>query len=74
MVSIGLPGPTIILTFGFLLLTDKKFSRYLLIIPTLWALIGIGTIIRLGVYQDSMMLVAAIIADVWLLKRKVPIE
>ena len=71
-ISIGLPSPTIILTFGFLLLCDKKFSRYLLIIPSLWAVIGISAVIKLGVYQDSMMLIAAIIADVLILRSKKP--
>ncbi|MCX6247263.1 MAG: DUF6064 family protein [Bacteroidetes bacterium] len=70
--SIGLPGPTIILTFGFLLLCDKKFSKYLLIIPSLWAVIGISAIIKLGFYQDTMMLIAAIIADVMILRSKRP--
>jgi hypothetical protein len=69
-ISIGLPCPTIILTFGFFLLCDKKFSKYLLIIPSLWAVIGISAVLKLGIYQDSMMLIAAIIADVWLLTRK----
>jgi hypothetical protein len=67
---VGLPCPTTILTFGILLLSDKKFSKYLLIIPSLWAIIGITAVMRLGVYQDSMMLIAAIIADVWLIKSK----
>jgi hypothetical protein len=71
-VSIGLPSPTVILTFGFLLLCDKKFSKYLLIIPSLWAVIGISGVIKLGVYQDSMMLIAAIIADVLILRSKKP--
>ncbi|MGA3014012.1 MAG: DUF6064 family protein [Bacteroidales bacterium] len=70
--SVGLPSPTIILTFGFLLLCDKKFSKYLLIVPSLWAVIGISTIIKPGVYQDSMMLIAAIIADVLILRSKKP--
>ena len=69
-ISIGLPCPTIILTFGLFLLCDKKFSKYLLIIPSLWAIIGISTVIKLGIYQDSMMIIAAIIADAWLLTRK----
>jgi len=69
-ISVGLPCPTTILTFGILLLSDKKFSKYLLIIPSLWAIIGITAVMRLGVYQDSMMLIAAIIADVWLIKSK----
>jgi hypothetical protein len=74
LVSVGFPGPTIILTFGFLLLTDKKVPRYLLIIPTIWAVVGISTVIKLAGYQDFMMIIAAIIADVWLLKRKVPVD
>ena len=71
-ISIGLPCPTVILTFGFLLLCDKKFSKYLLIIPSLWAVIGISAVIKLGVYQDSIMLIAAIIADILILRRKRP--
>ena len=71
-ISVGLPSPTIILTFGFLLLCDKKFSKYLLIIPSLWAVIGISAVIKLGVYQDSMLLIAAIIADVLILRSKRP--
>ena len=71
-ISIGLPSTTIILTFGFLLLCDKKFSKYLLIIPSLWAVIGISAVIKLGVYQDSMLLIAAIIADVLILRSKRP--
>ena len=69
-ISIGLPSPTIVLTFGFLLLCDKKFSKYLLIIPSLWAVIGISAVIKLGVYQDSIMLIAAIIADILILRDK----
>jgi hypothetical protein len=71
-ISIGLPSPTIILTFGFMLLCDKKFSKYLLIIPSIWALIGISAVIKLGVYQDSMMFIAAIIADILILRSKKP--
>ncbi len=69
-ISIGLPCPTTILTFGFFLLCDKKFSKYLLIIPSLWAVMGISAVINMGIYQDSMMIIVAIIADVWLLTRK----
>jgi hypothetical protein len=71
-ISVGLPSPTIILTLGFLLLCDKKFSKYLLIIPSLWAVIGIVGVIKLGVYQDFMTLIAAIIADVMILRSKKP--
>lgn len=69
-ISLGLPCPTTILTFGFFMLTSRKFSRYLLIIPTLWAVIGTGAAINFGVYQDYVMLLAAIVADIYLLGRK----
>jgi hypothetical protein len=69
-ISVGLPSPTIILTFGFLLLCDKKFSKYLLIIPSLWAVIGISTAFKLGLYQDFMLILATIIADVMLLRNR----
>ena len=71
-ISVGFPSPTIILTLGFLLLCDKKFSKYLLIIPSLWAVIGISAVIKPGVYQDSIMLITAIIADVLILRSKKP--
>jgi hypothetical protein len=71
-ISIGLPSPTIILTFGFLLLCDKKFSKYLLIIPSLWAVIGMSAGIKSGEYQGLMMVLAAVVADVMILRSKKP--
>ena len=74
IISIGLPCPTIILTFGLMLLCDKKFSKYLIVIPSIWAVIGIGAVMKLGVYQDSMMIIAAIITDVMILRSKKPYD
>ncbi|WP_029036676.1 DUF6064 family protein [Salinimicrobium xinjiangense] len=67
-ISLGLPCPTTILTFGFFMLTNSKFPRYLLIIPTIWALIGTFAAVNFGVYQDFVMLLTAIIANIYLLK------
>jgi hypothetical protein len=36
--------------------------------------IGISAALNLGVYQDIVMLIAAIIADAWLLTRRFPPE
>ncbi|MCF8303731.1 MAG: DUF6064 family protein [Bacteroidales bacterium] len=74
-ISLGLPCPTTILTFGFLMLAAKKLPGYLLIIPTLWAVIGVNAAFNFGVYQDVMMVVAAITAVVWIMisKRKTAI-
>ena len=69
-ISLGLPCPTTILTFGFLMITTNKLSKYLLIIPTIWAVIGTGAAVNFGVYQDYVMLIAAVVADIYLIKRK----
>ena len=69
-ISLGLPCPTTILTFGFFMITNNRFPKYLLIIPSLWAVIGTGAAINFGVYQDYLMLISAIIADTYLIKRR----
>jgi len=69
-ISLGLPCPTTIFTFGFLILTSSQFPKYLLIIPSLWALVGLSAAINFGVYQDYMIIVAAITANYFLLKRR----
>lgn len=66
----GLPCPTTILTFGFLMLTDKKLSKYTLIIPSIWAIIGISAAINFRIYQDYVMIIAAIFTDIILIDRK----
>lgn len=69
-ISLGLPCPTTIFTFGVLMLANNKLSKYLLIIPTIWAIIGTGAAINFDVYQDYFMILSAIIADFYLIKRK----
>ena len=70
VISLGLPCPTVILTFGFLMITNKSLHIYILIIPTIWALIGFIAVLNFGIYQDIMLLVSAIVAGIWLLMRK----
>lgn len=69
-ITIGLPCPSTILTFGFLMLTSSKLSKYLLIIPTLWTIIGTGAAINFGVYPDYLMPISALTAIIYLLVRK----
>lgn len=69
-ISFGLPCPTTIATFGFFLLTGKKFPKYLVIIPSLWALIGTTAALKFGVYQDFLLIVTAIVANIYLLRKK----
>lgn len=68
-ISMGLPCPSTILTFGFFLLTMAKFPKYLLIIPSLWSLLGVSAAMNFGVYQDFMLMISAFIADFILVRR-----
>lgn len=67
VISFGLPCPTTITTFGFFMLTAKKCPTYLLIIPGLWAVIGTSAAVSFGVYQDFMLIIAAITAIAFIL-------
>lgn len=69
-IMMGLPCPSTIFTFGFFVLTTNRFPKYLLIIPSLWAVVGLSAAIIIGVFQDVMIFVAAIIVDFVLVKRK----
>lgn len=66
-ISFGLPCPSTIVTFGFLMITDKKFPGYLLIIPSLWAIIGTAAAVNFGVYQDYVMIVSAFVVNIYLI-------
>lgn len=59
IISLGLPCPSTIVTFGFLIHSTKKVSAYLLIIPTLWSVVGLSAAFNFGVVQDYMIIMAA---------------
>lgn len=63
------PCPTVIFTFGILLLNREKTPTTLLIQPTLWAVIGLSAAIQLHIYEDFGLIASAIIA-LWLFRRK----
>lgn len=73
IISLGLPCPTTIFTLGFFMLTNTRFPRYLLIIPSLWAIVGLGAAINFGIYQDLMILITAFFAIYFLNKEKTAI-
>ena len=56
------PCPVTIFTFGLLLLTAPPPSRWLLVIPLVWSLIGGSAAILLGVPQDWFLLVSGLVA------------
>jgi hypothetical protein len=69
-ITLGLPCPSTILTFGFLMLANSKLSKYLLIIPTLWTIVGTSAAFNFGVYPDYLMAVSALTAIIYLFTRK----
>ena len=77
VISLGLPCPTTIFTLGFFMLANTRFPGYLLIIPSLWALVGLSAAFNFGIYQDIMILAAALTAFIYRLIQnkivKVPI-
>ena len=56
------PCPVTIFTFGMLLATVPPLSRWLLVIPFVWSLIGGSAAILLHVPQDWFLLVSGLIA------------
>jgi ABC-type antimicrobial peptide transport system permease subunit len=70
IIMVGLPCPTTILTFSIFMLTSQKFPKYLYVIPTIWAIIGTNAAFMFRIYPDIMLIVSAIFAIVFLLKKK----
>jgi hypothetical protein len=69
-ISLGLPCPSTIFTFGVFMLTPDRVPKYLLVIPSLWAILGLSAAIHFGIYQDFMMVIAAITANIFLRRKK----
>jgi hypothetical protein len=67
--TFGAPCPTTIFTFGLLLLTDRTFSKYILIIPVLWSLIGFSAAVNLGIYEDFGLVIAGILGLILIILR-----
>ncbi len=70
-ISFGLPCPTTLFTFGFLLMLGRSARVYLFIIPVLWSLVGISAAMNFGIYQDlTMPLVAGFCLVWWLILQR----
>lgn len=63
------PCPTAIFTFGLLLFTQKDIPGWLLIIPAFWSLVGFTAVLKLGMLEDTGLLVAGLIGTGMLLYR-----
>ena len=68
IISLGLPCPSTIMTFGFFLMIKGKFPAYLLIIPFLWGIMGLSAALNFGIYQDIIMVLSAFVSVFWILR------
>jgi len=63
------PCPVTIFTFGMFLLTTHPISRWLLVIPFIWSLIGGSAAVLLRVPQDWLLLVSGFITVLLIIMR-----
>jgi hypothetical protein len=68
--TFGLPCPTTIFTFGFLLLNQKRCPIWILIVPFTWSFIGFMAALQLGILEDVSLIVAGLVATSLLVYRK----
>lgn len=61
-ITIGLPCPTTIFTFGILLFSEKKIPIAALIIPLLWSIIGFTAALNFSVYEDFGLILSGLIS------------
>jgi hypothetical protein len=62
------PCPTNVFTIGILLLTDKRFPKYLLLIPFLWSISGFIPVSK-GILEDIGMIVFGVLGVVLIMMR-----
>ncbi len=67
--TFGLPCPTTIFTFGFLLLNVKNCPLTVLIIPFIWSVIGFMAAFQFGILEDTVLFAAGLISISLLLYR-----
>ncbi len=67
--TFGLPCPTTIFTFGFLLLNVKNCPLTILIIPFIWSVIGFMAAFQFGIFEDTGLIAASLITITLLLYR-----
>ena len=67
--TFGLPCPTTIFTFGFLFLNQKKCPVVILIIPFVWSIIGFMAAFQFGIFEDTGLILASLIATSLLVYR-----
>ena len=67
--TFGAPCPMVIFTFGLLMWTSKRIAWGLLVIPVLWAFLGISAALSFGVKEDFGLLIAGTIGTAFIIRR-----
>lgn len=69
--TFGLPCPTTIFTLAIFLLAQPRIPFYLAIVPLLWSVIGFSAAFSLGIYEDTVLIIAGLaFAVLYFLKPK----
>jgi hypothetical protein len=67
--TFGLPCPTTIFTFGIMLWTQPQMPKATLIIPMLWAVVGLSAVLTFGMVEDTGLILSGLLATSLLLLR-----
>ena len=67
--TFGLPCPTTIFTFGFLLMLEKKCPFNIILIPFVWSIIGFTAAFKFGIVEDTLLLLSGLITFFMMLIR-----
>ena len=64
------PCPVVIFTFGLLLMATGHVSRWLLVVPVAWSLVGGSAAFLLGVPQDWLLLFSGLAVPIIMLRER----
>jgi hypothetical protein len=67
--TFGLPCPTTIATFGFLLWVRGRVPWWLLVIPAAWSLLAFSAAFQLGIAEDYGLLVVGVVGTLAVLRK-----
>ena len=67
--TFGLPCPTVIFTFGILLLSSKKVPLIYVVIPLIWSLIGFLAALKFGIFEDTGLLIVGLLGTALVIKK-----
>lgn len=70
ILTTGLPCPTVLLTFGFLLISDKRTPLYLFLIPNFWVFTAFFLGLEKNIFEIVVMVAFTFIANIFIFSNK----